>query len=38
MAQEPGSNEDIKCFISGYKGDGKLDVFSKVDVNGQGPL
>ena len=34
MSQESGSNEAIKCFISGYKGDGKLDIFSKVNVNG----
>lgn len=34
MSQEPGTNEEIKCFISGYKGDGKFDVFSKISVNG----
>ncbi len=35
MSQEPGTSEEIKCFISGYKGDGKFDVFSKVNVNGE---
>ena len=34
MSQEPGTNEEIKCFISGYKGDGRFDVFSKTNVNG----
>lgn len=35
MAQEPGTPEEIKCFIAGYKGDGKLDLFSKIAVNGE---
>ncbi len=35
LSQEPGTNEEIKCFISGYKGDGKFDVFSKINVNGE---
>ncbi|XP_045025443.1 glutathione peroxidase isoform X2 [Daphnia magna] len=35
MSQEPGTSEEIKCFISGYKGDGKFDVFSKINVNGE---
>ncbi|KAI9564103.1 hypothetical protein GHT06_007841 [Daphnia sinensis] len=35
MSQEPGNSEEIKCFISGYKGDGKFDVFSKINVNGE---
>lgn len=35
LSQEPGTSEEIKCFISGYKGDGKFDVFSKINVNGE---
>lgn len=34
MSQEPGTNEEIKCFISGYKGDGRIELFSKTNVNG----
>lgn len=36
MAQEPGTNEEIKCFVAGYKADGKFDLFAKTCVNGDG--
>lgn len=29
-----GTSEEIKCFIAGYKGNGKFDTFSKISVNG----
>lgn len=29
-----GTSEEIKCFIAGYKGNGKFDMFSKILVNG----
>ena len=34
MAQEPGTSEEIKCFIAGYKGANKFDTFAKINVNG----